>query len=62
MHFVMKNVEAKLAQDPNEKLQKEYFKMKEQYLKDFDQYEKEYSNLKASSKKVIVVFNTIEQK
>jgi hypothetical protein len=36
--------------------------MKEQYMKLFDKYEREASNLKASSKKVIVVFSTLEEK
>lgn len=36
--------------------------MKEQYLKLYDKYEKEASNLKASSKKIIVVFNTVTEK
>lgn len=48
--------------DDREKFQKEYRKMKGEYLQHFDKYEKELRNLKASSKKVVAVFNTIEQK
>lgn len=62
MHFAMKNIEEQLKENKDEKLEKQYRKMKEEYLKEFDKYEMKSSNLKASSKKVVVVFNTIEQK
>ena len=60
LHFEMKQAES-VMENGDGKAAQQYLKLKEKYLKLYDKYERESSNLKASSKKVIVVFNSASQ-